>query len=72
MIDMEVEKMLFHKKDNFQGKNNKRLQASDPTNSENTAAWQNSETYYKTDQVNKPSIDSVMDAKEWVDDGSQL
>lgn len=64
--------MLIHKKENYQGENNKRINTVKPTNSEGTAAWQSSETNYKVDQVNKPSIDRVMDAKDWVDNGSQL
>jgi hypothetical protein len=64
--------MIVKGKDNFEGKNNKRLYTKDPTNSEGTAAWQNSETNYKVDQVNKPSLERVMDAKEWVDNGSKL
>lgn len=64
--------MIVNKKDHLQGKSNKRLDTVKPTNSEGTAAWQNSETNYKVDLVNKPSIDRVMDAKDWVDNGSQL
>ena len=64
--------MFVNKKDNFQGKNNKRLHTENPTNSEGTAAWQNSETNYKVDQVNKPSLERVIDAKDWVDNGSKL
>ncbi len=64
--------MLINKKDNFQGKNNKRLNTQRPTNSEGLAAWQNSESNYDVDQVNIPSIDNVIDAKDWVDNGSKL
>lgn len=64
--------MLIHKKDNLNGKINQRLHTAKPTNSEGTAAWQNSETNYKVDQVNNPSLDCVIDAKDWVDNGSQL
>lgn len=64
--------MIINKKDNFQGKNNKRLFTEKPVNSEGTAAWQNSETNYKVDEVNKPSLDAVIDAKDWVDNGSRL
>ena len=59
--------MFTKKKDNFQGKNNKRLDSINPTNNEGTAAWQNSESNYKVDQVNKPSEERVIDAKDWVD-----
>ncbi len=54
------------------GDNNKRLKAVRPTNNETTAAWQDEETHYKVDQVNKPSIERVIDAKDWVDNGSKL
>ncbi len=64
--------MLINRKDHLKGQDNKRLHTLDATNSEETAAWQNSETEYKVDQVNKPSLDAVMDAKDWVDNGSKL
>ena len=64
--------MLIRDKDNSQGKKNKRLKTVNPTNSEGTAAWQDSESNYKVDQVNKPSLERVIDAKEWVDNGSKL
>ncbi|HWT75781.1 MAG TPA: DUF3787 domain-containing protein [Mobilitalea sp.] len=64
--------MLIKGKDNYQGKNNKRLSSPKPTNSEGTAAWQNGETNGQVDNVSKPSIDRVVDAKDWVDNGSQL
>ena len=64
--------MIINKKDHLQGKDNKRLNKQRPTNSEGTAAWQNSDSNYDVDQVNVPSIDNVMDAKDWVDNGSML
>lgn len=60
------------KKDNLHNRNNKRLNNCDPTNNEGTAAWQNPGAPYNVDMVNKPSIESVVEAKEWVDDGSKL
>jgi hypothetical protein len=57
---------------NFEGKDNKRLNKTCPTNKEGTAAWQNFEGFYKVDQVGKPSEEDVIDAKEWVDNGSRL
>lgn len=60
------------KSNSFQGSNNKRLNKCEPTNCECTAAWQNSDDNYKVDLVNKPSIDKVIDAKDWVDNGSKL
>ncbi len=64
--------MIVKGNENFQGKNNKRLHKSDPTNNEGTAAWQNGASHYKVDNVNKPSLERVIDAKEWVDNGSKL
>ena len=64
--------MIIKHNDKLQGNNNQRLEAAKPTNCECTAAWQNSETTYKVDQVNKPSLDCVIDAKDWVDNGSRL
>lgn len=60
--------------DNFNSRHmdNKRLGKIQPTNKEGTAAWQNFEGFYKVDQVGKPSEEDVIDAKEWVDDGSRL
>lgn len=64
--------MIINKKESLQGEDNKRLHTTNPTNRESTAAWQNSETEYKVDEVNKPSLDNVLDAKDWVDNGSKL
>lgn len=64
--------MLFRKHESFLGKKNKRKDTTNPTNNEGTAAWQNSDDVYKVDHVNKPSIDRVVDAKDWVDNGSKL
>lgn len=57
---------------NFKNKDKKGLGKIQPTNKEGTAAWQNFEGYYKVDQVGKPSEEDVIDAKEWVDNGSKL
>ena len=59
-------------KHNLRNKENKRLNKIDPTNREETAAWQNFEGFYKVDQVGKPSEQDVIDAKDWVDNGSKL
>lgn len=64
--------MLNQKEEKLQGEDNKRLNTCDPTNNEGTAAWQNSEDNYNVDQVNKPALDRVVDAKDWVDNGSRL
>ena len=63
---------MLIRKDNLQGNDNKRLNTAKPTNCEGTAAWQNSEEKNKADNVNRPSIESVVDAKDWVDNGSRL
>jgi len=62
------------KKDNnqLQGKDNKRQTSSRPTDNEGTAAWANEETKQKNTAVSIPSIDNVIDAKKWVDNGSKL
>lgn len=64
--------MLIKGKDNYQGKNNKRHKTTKPTNCECTAAWQDQTTMGKVDNVSKPSIERVIDAKDWVDNGSKL
>ncbi|HKL79590.1 MAG TPA: DUF3787 domain-containing protein [Mobilitalea sp.] len=58
--------------DELRGKKNKRLENCNPTNCEGTAAWQNADENYDVELVNKPSIDRVVDAKDWVDNGSKL
>lgn len=64
--------MISNKTESLQGRNNKRLKATDATNCESTAAWQNKEKEYKVDRVSKPSDDDVVEAKDWVDNGSKL
>ena len=64
--------MKISGKSDLDGKNNKRLGKIQPTNKEGTAAWQNFEGYYKVDQVGKPSEEDVIEAKDWVDNGSKL
>lgn len=64
--------MLIKHKDKLQGKNNNRINTVIPTNNEGTAAWQSSESKDELDQVSKPSIERVIDAKDWVDNGSKL
>jgi len=56
----------------LQGKDNKRLTSSKPTDNEGTAAWANEETKLKPSEVSIPSIENVIDAKKWVDNGSKL
>lgn len=72
--------MLIRHKDKSQDKpesksqdvSNARLKNIIPTNNEGTAAWQSSESKDPEDQVSKPSIERVIDAKDWVDNGSKL
>jgi hypothetical protein len=58
--------------DQLQGKDNNRLTTSKPTDNEGTAAWANEETIQKNSMVSIPSLDNVIDAKKWVDNGSKL
>lgn len=64
--------MIINGNECLQGKNNKRLKSCEPTNCECTAAWQNQDRHFKVDNVNKPSLNSIIDAKDWVDNGSRL
>lgn len=60
------------KTESLRGKNNKRLDSTVATNCEYSAAWQNKESEYNVDEVNKPSYNDVVEAKDWVDNGSKL
>lgn len=64
--------MKVNSNNNHEVEKNNRLGKIRPTNKEGTAAWQNFEGYYKVDQVGKPSEEDVIDAKDWVDNGSRL
>jgi hypothetical protein len=61
-------------KENYQlkGKDNKRINDCKPTDNEGTAAWANEETKQKHSEVSIPSLENVLSAKEWVDNGSKL
>ena len=54
------------------GKDNKRLEKSDSTNNEGTAAWANTEQVIEPSLVSIPAEYDVEKAKNWVDNGSQL
>ncbi|WP_070000471.1 CDIF630_02480 family spore surface protein [Cellulosilyticum sp. I15G10I2] len=54
------------------GEKNKRLFSNDPIKNEGTAAWADAERLMKETQVNVPSERNVINAKEWVDNGSRL
>ena len=63
----------MNKKHNqLDGKNNERLTTSKPTDNEGTAAWANEKSKQKNSDVSIPSVDNVINAKEWVDNGSKL
>lgn len=54
------------------GADNKRLNNSDALNSPGAAAYTSAIDLEKHTHVNIPSEEEVMDAKEWVDNGSKL
>ena len=51
---------------------NGRRESTDKIHSEETAAWAESDKVVPESQVSIPSTESVIDAREWVDDGSKL
>lgn len=54
------------------GANNKRLKKYRPTNNEESAAWADIDKLQAESKVGIPSIQSVKEAKDWVDNGSRL
>lgn len=64
--------MLKKNQEKLCGLDNKRLDQSDPTNNEGTAAWANVAKLQKQSNVSIPSDENVKNAKEWVDNGSRL
>ncbi|MGL6107125.1 CDIF630_02480 family spore surface protein [Romboutsia sp.] len=54
------------------GENNKRLKKYRPTNNEQNAAWADIDKLQAESKVSIPSMESVNEAKEWVDNGSRL
>ena len=54
------------------GKNNIRLKETTPVNNEHTAAWADVDNIMPESQVTQPSLEDVINAKEWVDNGSKL
>ncbi len=54
------------------GANNKRLTKYRPTNNEATAAWADIDKLKPESKVSIPSLNSVEEAKDWVDNGSRL
>lgn len=72
MANDNVKKNQKIKKDNqLCGGHNERLEKTDSTNSEGTAAWQNIGKQQDRTKVTIPSDYSVQKAKNWVDNGSQ-
>lgn len=53
------------------GKNNKRLRCATPVNNGYTAPILSDDSKYPETNVTIPSLDNVLDAKEWVDNGSR-
>ena len=53
-------------------KNNIRLKETTPVNNEYTAAWADVDNIMPESQVTQPSLEDVINAKEWVDNGSKL
>lgn len=62
----------MNRSDEKKEKGNKRLESTQPTNNEGTAAWANEETKLEVCNVSIPSEDDVERAKNWVDNGSKL
>ena len=60
------------KNEQLSGKNNKRLKETTPMKSEYTAAWANVDNIMPESNVTQPSLEDVINAKEWVDNGSKL
>lgn len=60
------------KNDQLEGNANKRIEAHRPTNHEGTAAYADVEKKLKKSKVPIPSLDNVIEAKDWVDNGSKL
>ncbi len=58
--------------ESLSGKNNIRLKETTPVNSEYTAAWADVDNIMSESQVTQPSLEDVINAKEWVDNGSKL
>ena len=62
----------MNRSDEKKEKGNKRLESTQPTNNEGTAAWANEEKRLDLCNVSIPSEDDVERAKSWVDNGSKL
>ncbi|MGX9755958.1 CDIF630_02480 family spore surface protein [Clostridioides sp. ZZV14-6044] len=56
----------------LKGKDNKRLRSPLLVGNESTAAWADVEKLKPHSKVSIPSLNSVEEAKDWVDNGSKL
>jgi hypothetical protein len=63
---------MTKKNNQLQGNSNTRLTSSKPTDNEGTAAWANEKDKMKPSDVSIPSMENVIEAKDWVDNGSKL
>ena len=54
------------------GEHDARLLSDDPIKNEGTAAWAHKERVMEETNVNVPSERNIINAKEWVDNGSRL
>lgn len=54
------------------GKDNRRLKLKTPVDQNSTAAWADIDKLRPESKVSVPSLDSVLEAKDWVDNGSKL
>jgi hypothetical protein len=66
------ENMKKETENTLKGDRNDRLDKCTPICKENTAAWSETDKTIKTSNVTIPSQANVINAKEWVDDGSRL
>lgn len=54
------------------GANSKRLESTTPTNSYENAALTDVAHVDKASNTTQPSLEAILDAKDWVDNGSRL
>ena len=64
--------MKKYEKPTTENLKNGRRKNTDKIHSEETAAWAGIDKVIPESQVSIPSTESVIDAREWVDDGSKL
>ncbi|WP_455540148.1 CDIF630_02480 family spore surface protein [Terrisporobacter sp.] len=55
----------------LRGRNNKRLHSSTPVNNAYTEAYFEKEGEYPHSKALKPTLEGVIEAKDWVDNGSR-